>query len=269
MAERHEQRFRWRLFWLLLVMALLGALAILPLSLVLQGELLAQTAKTPLPLPMPLLVLIGVAQNGAMLALFVGLGLLLSRKVGLPGVPLLQGWLEGKSLRGRLRESALTGILVGLCVGLALVLLLIFIFLPLVPRQPVTLVAGAAIWKRFLACFYGGVVEEILTRLFFLSLFVWLLNKLLRRRTQGQVSAGVFWVANILVAIIFGLGHLPIASLMMKITTAAVVEALLLNAIASLTFGYLYWKRGLETAMFAHFSADFMLFVIGPMFFRT
>ncbi|HSV62733.1 MAG TPA: hypothetical protein VLH83_05260 [Chthoniobacterales bacterium] len=28
------------------------------------------------------------------------------------------------------------------------------------------------------------------------------------------------------------------------------------------------WKRGFEAAMLAHFSADFTLHVIGPMFFR-
>lgn len=259
------RRFPWRLFWLLFVLAVLSALAILPLAISLQSEVLGQMP--PLPMPLPLIVLLGIAQNGAMLALFIGLGLVLSRKVGF-GAPILEGWLAGENIRERLRASALTGIVAGLVVGLVLVLLLIFVFLPFVPRQPATLAAGAAIWKRVLACFYGGVVEEIVTRLFLLSFFAWLLNKLLHR-TQGQLSRGVFWTANILVAIIFGLGHLPIASLMMKVTTAAVVEALILNAIASLTFGYLYWKRGLETAIFAHISADFMLLVIGPMFYRA
>jgi hypothetical protein len=30
------------------------------------------------------------------------------------------------------------------------------------------------------------------------------------------------------------------------------------------TFGYLYWRRGLESAMIAHFCADFVLYAVGP-----
>jgi hypothetical protein len=42
-----------------------------------------------------------------------------------------------------------------------------------------------------------------------------------------------------------------------------------INGVASLLFGYLCWKRGLEAAMLAHFSTDIMLHVVGPMFFRA
>jgi hypothetical protein len=34
-------------------------------------------------------------------------------------------------------------------------------------------------------------------------------------------------------------------------------------------FGVLYRKRGLEAAMLAHFTADFVLYVVGPAFLVT
>ncbi len=46
----------------------------------------------------------------------------------------------------------------------------------------------------------------------------------------------------------------------------SVTRASVLNGIPGLAFGWLYWKRGLESAMVAHFSADILLHVIWPLF---
>jgi membrane protease YdiL (CAAX protease family) len=35
-----------------------------------------------------------------------------------------------------------------------------------------------------------------------------------------------------------------------------------LNGLAGVAFGWLYWKRGLESAIVAHFSADIILHVL-------
>ena len=48
--------------------------------------------------------------------------------------------------------------------------------------------------------------------------------------------------------------------------TVVVLRTLLLNGIAGVVFGWLYWKRGLEMAMLSHFSADIVLHVIAPLF---
>jgi membrane protease YdiL (CAAX protease family) len=55
----------------------------------------------------------------------------------------------------------------------------------------------------------------------------------------------------------------------MQITPEVVLLALALNGIAAVSFGYLYWKRGLEAAMIAHFCADFVLYVVGPAFLKS
>ena len=66
---------------------------------------------------------------------------------------------------------------------------------------------------------------------------------------------------NLLVALIFGLGHLPTA---LKLTTPSgfeITRILLLNGIPGLVFGWLYWSRGFWTAILAHFVADLVIHV--------
>lgn len=139
---------------------------------------------------------------------------------------------------------------------------------PHLPGLPFVSAARAALWKRVLVCFYGGIDEEILMRLFLLSLLAWLGVRIFQKQ-KARLSSTTFWIANIIVAIVFGLGHLPNASMVMHITPAVVLLALVLNGIAAIPFGYLYWKRGLEAAMIAHFCADFVVYVVGVAFLRT
>lgn len=61
----------------------------------------------------------------------------------------------------------------------------------------------------------------------------------------------------------FGAGHLPAVVALAPLTTVVVVRALLLNGIAGVSFGWLYWRRGLLAAMVALFSADIVLHIIG------
>ena len=52
----------------------------------------------------------------------------------------------------------------------------------------------------------------------------------------------------------------------MTITPFVIFMAVVLNGVAAVAFGYLFYKRGLEAAMIAHFCADFVVWVIGPSF---
>jgi len=73
-------------------------------------------------------------------------------------------------------------------------------------------------------------------------------------------------MASLAVAVLFGLGHLPAAQALGPLTTMVVLRSLLLNGAASLAFGYLFWRRGVEAAMVAHASAHIGLQVVGPHF---
>ena len=251
------QPYPWRLFFVLLAGSLLGVLALLPyLTVVIRPMLAAH----PLRLPLPLIVLI---QGTINFGVAIGLGLLLARKIGL-GAPFLEAWLYGRPVpagRGLVLISCVTGI------GLGLVTLAL-LRSPLgaaLTALPIATEDAMPIWKRFMACFYGGLCEEILMRLFLLSLAMWLLGKLWKAQS-GFPSPAAFWIANLLVAVVFGAAHLPLAAQLTALTPSLVTVVISLNGIVALGFGYLYWKRGLESAILAHFSADLVLHVLGPMF---
>jgi hypothetical protein len=260
-APQPHSRFPWRVLWFLLAAAIFGAAAAIPLVLEVFRPLIQ--ASPPIPIPLPLLVLIGAAQNLLLFGVVIGLGLLLSKKLGL-GAPLLESLLYHEESPVRATDSFKAGAPVGIAVGVILTVIILSVA-PHLPGLPFVRAAQVPISKRMLVCFYGGLDEEILTRLFLLSLFAWLGVKIFQKQ-KARLSPSTFWIANVMVAILFGLGHLPSASRVMQITPGVVVLALALNGVAAISFGYLYWKRGLESAMIAHFCADFVVYVVGVMF---
>ena len=98
-------------------------------------------------------------------------------------------------------------------------------------------------------------------RLFLMTLFIWMGMKLTK---QSQPLKPVIICSILLAAIIFGLGHLPITASLTKITPLIIARAVLLNGIGGVVFGWLYWKKGLEAAMVAHFTADIFLLTVLP-----
>jgi hypothetical protein len=260
-SSEPRKTFPWRLLWFLLIAAILAAAAAIPFTLEILRPMIQNGP--PLPISLPLIVVLGVAENLLLFGVITGIGLLLARKMGL-GAPLLESWLYREVSPVKVRDSFKSGVLVGLAVGIVL-LIIVLPVAPHMPDLPFVKAAQAPIWKRLLVCFYGGVDEEILTRLFLLTLFAWLGLRFFQKQ-KARLSPATFWIANVLAAILFGLGHLPAASRMMRITPEVVLLALVLNGIAAISFGYLYRKRGLESAMIAHFCADFVLYVVGPVF---
>jgi membrane protease YdiL (CAAX protease family) len=127
--------------------------------------------------------------------------------------------------------------------------------------------AALPVWKRFLICFYGAINIELLMRFFLLSLFLWLFKKI-TRDASPRPGAGIFWAANFIVAVIYALGHIPAAKSLMTLTPIVLVVVLVPSGMFALAFGYLSWKRGIEAAMLAHFSTDFIARVLGPMILR-
>jgi membrane protease YdiL (CAAX protease family) len=257
-----QPRYPWKIFWLLLVGAILGVAAIVPYAIAIFGKVIAAR---PLPMPVPALVAVQFMENVLLFGGIIALGLLLARKVGIE-LPVLQRWFYGKE-DAPARGSVTVPVVFGIAVASLSLLVFYTIFFSRIPEWPVAAEAMLPLWKRFLACFYGAINEELLARLFFLSLFLWLGKKIARSKTP-RPGAAVFWIANIIVSILFAVGHVPAAQLVMKVTPLVIVALLTINGGASLVFGYLCWKRGLEAAIFAHFSADFVLHVVGPMFFR-
>ncbi|MBM7648209.1 membrane protease YdiL (CAAX protease family) [Bacillus ectoiniformans] len=100
--------------------------------------------------------------------------------------------------------------------------------------------------------FYGGVFEEILLRLFLMSLTVWLFMKIFKL-TKESVSSKYYWIAIVFTSLMFAIGHFPATQMAFgELTTDLIIRGLFLNSIGGLVFGYLYWKKGLEFAILAH-----------------
>lgn len=99
---------------------------------------------------------------------------------------------------------------------------------------------------------YGGIIEEILMRLFFLSLAAWVLRKLFARK-QETVPAWILVTANVAAALLFAAGHLPAtAGIFGALTPMLVLRCFLLNGGFGIVFGFLYRKYGIHYAMLGH-----------------
>ena len=242
----------WKLFVILLIASFITTLMVLPYTLALSPSLANVFT--------PFVLITQLIQSLVIFTVAIFIGLILYKRVGF-NLPVLEGWLQGKDVKNYLKS--ILGISIGLGVLSAiLIVILSFLFTPVS-----SIFQNASIsvpfWKAFLACFYGGIGEEILLRLFLMTLIVWILFKI-KKTASGKPTTFSIWIAIIISSIIFGLGHLPITGAITTITPLVVVRAILLNGIAGITFGWLYWKKGLESAMISHFSADIVLQVIFP-----
>jgi len=252
--------FNWREFLILWGVGVLGVVAVLPYTLTLQAPLIEQMPS--LPMPLSVVIAVQIVQNAVLVAIAVGLGLLLATRIGL-GAPLLEARLRGEPVGQRLRALLAPSVLAGAAAGVAIIVLDVLVFAPGMPAAIATEGHPPA-WQGFLASFYGGITEELFMRLFLMSLLVWLVG-LVWREASGRPAVGAFWVANLGAAILFGLGHLPTTATLVSLTAMVILRAIVLNGIGGVVFGYLYWKRGLEAAMLAHFSADIVLHVLTPL----
>ncbi|MBS0652593.1 MAG: CPBP family intramembrane metalloprotease [Verrucomicrobia bacterium] len=153
-----------------------------------------------------------------------------------------------------LKRIIVPGVVAGAVVGLSIRLLSATLF-----PSPALSEIQPPFWAGLLASIYGAVNEEVMLRLFLLTFVFFLLQKFFKLRSGNRLI--FLWAANIAAALIFGLGHLPAAFKLAEPSVQVVSRVLLLNGIAGICFGWLYWARGLWTAMAAHFVADLFLHV--------
>jgi hypothetical protein len=258
-------RFNRREFLVLWIASIIGVVAIIPYSLTLQAPVLKD-----LPISLALLIPIQIGENAAIFAVAVAAGLFLASRIGL-GAPILEGYLGRQKVTARVKAILVPSIALGILASLVVIGLDAFAFGPALMAElgkTAEALSGPnaqpPAWQGFLASFYGGIDEEILMRLFLLSLLAFL-GKFVDHTADGRPTFAVLWIANILTAIIFGLGHLPATAALLPITPLVVARAVVLNGLAGIAFGYLYWTRGLESAMLSHFSADIVLHVIAVL----
>ncbi len=240
----------WRLFWVLLMLVAIGLIALIPYGLTLEGQALSFTA-------LPALVPQFIVQI-LLYSVLLWAGIKLSSKVGLE-LPILS-----QDAPTSVWKTVLLAVGLGIAAGAAMILLDAVVFAPRLTAE-LAVVEGLVndvrppVWQGFLASFYGGIVEEVMMRLFLMTLIIWLGSSLGKK----QPSRVVVWFAILFTGLVFGLAHLPTAVVMgVPLTPLYILRTLALNS-AGILYGWLYWKRGFESAMIAHFSTDLVVHVLG------
>lgn len=246
----------WRIFLSLLGLSVLSVFAVFPYILSLQSEVFKQVGQ-----PLPLIFLLQLIQSSILFTVAIFFGLRLTKETDFH-LPMFEAFFEKG--QGKLHFSTIVvpSVLFGILCAV-LIFAIDFIF-TLSGAAISTAQNLAPIWQKLLAAFYGGITEEILLRLFLMNLLIWIGMKLTKvKKTNRSIIVASISIA----AIIFGIGHLPLTAALTKLTPLIIGRAIVLNGIGGVIFGWLYWKKGLEAAMIAHFTTDIFLLTILPLLF--
>ena len=188
-----------------------------------------------------LLIAVVSAMQAALYGVILGaIGVFLGKKIGL--------FKDEKSFE---KKPLLISGVVAVIGGLALILfdLLWFgrvseaIMASYAAKPTVAFIIGAII--------YGGVIEEVMLRLFMMSFIAFILHKIFTKDKE-KPTALIYTVANVVSALIFAAGHLPATALLLGITPIILFRCFLLNGGIGMLFGWLYQRYGLRYAMLAH-----------------
>lgn len=163
--------------------------------------------------------------------------------------------LQPFSFSKPLKRVVYPGIISGVAVSLLIFLLEKFLFF----SPPITII-HPPFWTGILAAIYGSVDEEVLLRLFLFTLIYYLFRKVFKASASNRLT--FLWITNIIVALMFGIGHLPAALQIAPASFFVIFRVLFLNGLAGIVFGWLYFSRSLWAAMLSHFVADLMLHVV-------
>jgi hypothetical protein len=201
-----------------------------------------------LPLPLPVFCLALTVHLVVLYGLFGFVGLRLARARGLEPTA---GWpaAGGPRVPGRGWKRAAGAFGMGLGCGALLVAVVAAIqrFLP--GTLPETL-HPPGIAAALLASTAGALGEEILFRLFALSLLLWLLPV---GRVGMATAVGVS-------ALAFGAAHAPALAFLFgglqQVPALSWVWLIVLNGLLGVVFGVVFVRSGIVTAVLAHFGTD-------------
>ena len=200
-------------------------------------------------------VVLGLANAGIVIVVYGLLGLAgywFARKLELPGI---------FSEDGNWRRWFIIPLVLGLICGV-IVVIVDLLFAPIngFGRLP-----HPAFPSSILASLSAGIGEEMMFRGFVFGLWGLLLNWLLKRFTGRR---GALWIANVIAALLFGVGHtgtvmvLTGASSPAELSPVLWAEILLLNGVIGLIAGERYMKDGLVAAAGVHFWTDMVFHVL-------
>jgi membrane protease YdiL (CAAX protease family) len=253
MTTTGERGTFWRRFVPLFAAGLVGVAAGMPAILPVLQQLVASAPPGVALPPLPVLVAAQVGQLVVLIGGAVAVGVACAPRVQLrshlvdAGVGSIRPWTQVKS-------ELPFAIAAGTVTGLAIVALdrLSQPWMPVALQALQNQPRGLGI--TIAGMVYGGITEELLLRWGLMSAVAWAIWRVLQHG-QGMPRAGLMWAAIAVSALLFGVGHLGAAGALVPLTFAVIVRTVLLNALAGVVFGYVFWRRSLEAAMVAHASA--------------
>ena len=228
----------------------IGVLSTLLIDVQALVRILPVTQGTALPMSPWLIKLVGLIQPTIILAAATLVGVLLAEKVGLSS-PAFEAFARGDSVIAALRTQIVPGLVGGLIGAIAV----LSSWIASRAALPQDFVARAEQFNRLLPIptrlLYGGITEEVLVRWGLLTLLVWACWRVFQHG-QGKPKNRYLIAAILVSSIVFGLGHLPIALALGRLTLPIGLFIVPANSIFGLIAGYLFWRKGLEAAMIAH-----------------
>jgi membrane protease YdiL (CAAX protease family) len=248
-----------KLFLILLTAGLLGVFSFLLVDLSALIAILPIPAGTEIPSITPALKLLSLIQPAVILFVAILVGVALAPKVGLSS-PVAEAVAGGGQLRSAFKPQIIPGLVGGLAGGVAIVLIAL-LWKSFLPPEVITRIAELGkILPLPTRLLYGGITEELLLRWGLMTLLVWAAWRLFQKG-QNKPKPAYFVSAILISSVVFGIGHLPIALLLVPQATAAlIVFVVAANSLFGLIAGYLYWRKGLESAMIAHMLAHIVMF---------
>ncbi len=168
------------------------------------------------------------------------IGIWLGKKIGL--------WKDEKVIT---KKPLVASLIVAVVGGLAMILLDILFFGQYSVEIMNSYAVKPTIPYLLATVTYGAVIEEVMLRLFFMSLIAFVLHKLFGKK-HDKPTVAIFIVANVIAAILFAAAHLPANAKLFGLTPMIIVRCFLLNGGLGLLFGWLYRKYGLRYSMIAH-----------------
>lgn len=250
---------RLRLFLILFIAGMVGVLTVLLIDV--QGiiAILPIEDKSEIPEFTPVIKLLSLVQPAVILAVAVIIGISQAPAVGLRA-PAAEAAANGENVMPALGPQILPGIIGGI-VGGAAIVLSAAAWMPFLPPEVVDVVSRFQDLSPLpLRLLYGGITEEILIRWGLMTLLVWLGYRLFQKG-RSEPGAAVFAAAILISSLMFGIGHLPLAFLLVPEPTASLILFVIIaNSLFGLVAGFLYWKRGLESAMIAHITAHLVMY---------
>jgi membrane protease YdiL (CAAX protease family) len=199
-----------------------------------QQELLAQGMNDMI---LGLVTAVQSAGYGIVLGAF---GIILAKKIDL--------WKDERNIS---RKPLMITIAVGIIGGLGMILSDIFFFGQYSEAIMNSYAEKPTIVFVLASVTYGAVIEEVMLRLFGMSLIAFVFYKLFEKK-KDKPSTAVLVLANVITALMFAAGHLSATFMLLGNDPLIIFRCFLMNGGLGLLFGFLYRKYGLRYAMMAH-----------------